>query len=88
MTLVIDKCAERDRASIWRTLKGKTGIKLITIDHGPEESSDSSMKVFQCPPLEKDQIVEIIASYIGKRNENSNWAEWCDGSPPSSTCCW
>jgi hypothetical protein len=39
------------------------------------------MKVFQCPPLEKDQIVEIIASYIGKRNENSNWAEWCDGSP-------
>lgn len=81
VTLVIDDCAERDRASIWRTLKGKTGIKLITIDHGPEESSDSSMKVFQCPPLEKDQIVEIIASYIGKRNENSNWAEWCDGSP-------
>lgn len=81
VTLVIDDCVERDRASIWRTLKGKVGIKLITIDHGPEESSDSSMKVFQCPPLEKDQVVEIIASYIGERNENSNWAEWCDGSP-------
>lgn len=81
VTLVIDDCVERDRASIWRTLKGKVGIKLITIDHGPEESSDSSMKVFQCPPLEKDQVVEIIASYIGARNENSNWAEWCDGSP-------
>ena len=81
VTLVIDDCAERDRASIWRTLKGKVGIRLITIDHGPEESSDSSMKVFQCPPLEKDQVVEIIASYIGERNENLNWAEWCDGSP-------
>ncbi|MBI5484919.1 MAG: hypothetical protein HY888_10720, partial [Deltaproteobacteria bacterium] len=81
VTLVIDDCVERDRASIWRTFKGKVGIKLITIDHGPEESSGSSMKVFQCPPLEKDQVVEIIASYIGERNENSNWAEWCDGSP-------
>lgn len=81
VTLVVDDCIERDRASIWRTLKGKNGIRLITIDHGPEESSDSSMRVFQCPPLEKDQIVEIIASYIGERNENSNWAEWCDGSP-------
>ena len=69
VTLVIDDCVERDRASIWRTLKGKIGIRLITIDHGPEESSDSSMKVFQCPPLEKDQIVEIIASYIGERND-------------------
>ena len=81
VTLVIDDCVERDRASIWRTFKGKAGIKLITIDHGPEESSDSSMRVFHCPPLEKDQVVEIIASYIGERNENSNWAEWCDGSP-------
>ncbi|MDU0460092.1 MAG: hypothetical protein RW306_15305 [Geobacteraceae bacterium] len=81
VTLVVDDCGERDRASIWRTLKGRAGIKLVTIDHGPEVSSDSSMKVLSCPPLEKEQIAEIIAGYIGQRNENSNWAEWCDGSP-------
>lgn len=81
VTLVVDDCDERDRASIWRTLKGRAGIKLVTIDHGPEMSSDSSMKVLSCPPLEKEQIAEIISGYIGQRNENSNWAEWCDGSP-------
>lgn len=81
VTLVVDDCGERDRASIWRTLKGRAGIKLVTMDHGPEESADSSMKVFYCPPLEKEQVAEIIAGYIGPRHENSNWAEWCDGSP-------
>lgn len=81
VTLVVDDCGERDRASIWRTLKGRSGIKLVTMDHGPEESTDSSMRVLNCPPLEKKQVAEIIASYIGPRHENSNWAEWCDGSP-------
>ncbi len=81
VTLVVDDCGERDRASIWRTLKGRAGIKLVTIDHGPEESADSSMKVLNCPPLEKEQIAEIIAGYLGQRTETSNWSEWCDGSP-------
>lgn len=39
------------------------------------------MKVLNCPPLENEQVAEIIAGYIGPRHENSNWAEWCDGSP-------
>ena len=79
--LVIDECEEQDRASIWGALKGKPHIKLITIDHGPETSTDSSMEVFQCPPLGKDQITAILSSYIGKRMDVSNWAEWCEGSP-------
>jgi len=81
VALVVDDCGERDRASIWGTLKGRVGIRLVTIDHGPEESADSSMKVLYCPQLENEQVAEIIAGYIGQRNENSNWAEWCDGSP-------
>jgi len=81
VTLVIDDCGDRNRASIWRTLKGRAGIKLVTIDHGPEESADSSMKVLNCPPLEKEQITAIITGYIGPRHEATNWAEWCDGSP-------
>ncbi len=79
--LVIDDCAERDRASIWHAIKGKPNIKLITIDHGPESSSDSSMKVIECPILPDEQIGKIIAEYIGDRNDVSNWAKWCSGSP-------
>lgn len=79
--LVIDDCAEKDRASIWHAIKGKPNIKLITIDHGPESSSDSSMKVFECPILPDEQIGKIIAGYIGDRNDVSNWAKWCSGSP-------
>ncbi len=79
--LVVDDCAEKDRASIWHALKGKQNIKLITIDHGPESSSDSSIKVFECPILPDDQIGKIIAEYIGNRYDASNWASWCSGSP-------
>ena len=79
--LVIDECEERERASIWSALKGKPHIKLITIDHGPELSSDVAMQVYACPPLGKDQIIEILSTYLGKRADLSNWAEWCEGSP-------
>ncbi len=79
--LVIDDCAEKDRASIWHVIKGKQNIKLITIDHRPESSSDSLMKVFECPILPDDQIGKIIAEYIGNRYDVSNWASWCSGSP-------
>jgi len=79
--LVIDDCAEKDRASIWHAIKGKPNIKLITIDHGPESSSDSSMKVLGCPILPDEQIGKIIARYTGDRGDVSNWAKWCSGSP-------
>ena len=79
--LVIDECEERERTSIWSALKGKPHIKLITIDHGAEEGTDVAMKIYPCPPLGKDQIIEILATYIGERADLSNWAEWCEGSP-------
>src|SRR5579859_1628448 len=79
--LVIDECEEHERASIWNALKGKPHIKLVTIDHGPETSSDSSMQVYQCPALPTEQIITILSGYIGTRADLSNWAEWCEGSP-------
>jgi len=79
--LVLDDCAERDRASIWHAIKGKQNIKLITIDHGPEKTSDSSMKVMYCPILPDEQIGKIIAGYVEDRRDVSNWAKWCSGSP-------
>jgi len=79
--LVIDDCADKDRSSIWHAIKGKSNIKLITIDHGPEKSSDSSMKVLDCPILPDEQIGKIIAGYVGESIHVSNWAKWCSGSP-------
>lgn len=79
--LVLDDCAEKDRASIWHAIKGMQNIKLVTIDHGPEQSSDSSMKIMDCPILPDEQIGKIIAGYLGDRSDLSNWAKWCSGSP-------
>ncbi len=79
--LVLDDCDEKDRSSIWNTLKLRPNLKLLTVDHGPDESSDSSMLVLTCPILEEARIEEIIASYVGKRRDLSVWAQWCDGSP-------
>jgi hypothetical protein len=81
VTLVVDDCDERNRASIWSALKDKSGLKLVTIDHGPDQSFDSSMKVLQFPSLSSEQIEEILAEYIGKRIDLYKWAEWCSGSP-------
>lgn len=79
--LVIDECIEKDRASIWNSLKGKMNIRLMTIDHGPELSRDSAMLVIECPALPEDQVKEIIASYLPTYMNVSHWAGWCDGSP-------
>lgn len=78
--LVIDECDESDRASIWRTLKGRQRLKLITIDHGPEESADDVMRVLRFPALEQAQIEAILSGYVGHSGDLFNWAAWCDGS--------
>jgi hypothetical protein len=80
-TLVIDECAAKERASIWGALKGKRHIRLVTIDHGPENSRDDQMLVINCPPLSEEQIMAIIASYLPKHTGLWHWAEWCSGSP-------
>ncbi len=64
--VVIDECAEKERASIWGGLKGKENIRLVTIDHGPERSGDERMLVIDCPTLPADQIMAIIV--CGRRN--------------------
>lgn len=81
LTIVVDDCDEQDRASIWGSLRGKPSVKLLTIDHGIERTSDSGMRVFECPRLDNVQIEEILGSYIDAQNESRKWAEICDGSP-------
>lgn len=79
--LVVDECIEKERVSIWAALKGKGGIQLITIDHGPERSSDEGMLVIECPKLPEDQVKAIVAQYLPQYTDASHWAKWCDGIP-------
>lgn len=81
VTLVIDDCDNRDRAQIWSAIKGWSSIKLITIDHGPEETHDSAMRVYPCPQLPEEQINNILFSYLQRQTDLGNWAKWCEGSP-------
>ncbi|MCY3955946.1 MAG: XRE family transcriptional regulator [Nitrospira sp.] len=79
--LVIDDCEDGDRTSIWSVLKGRNRIKLITIDHGPDETHDNAMRVYHCPPLAEEQIKNILFGYLQQNADLHNWAEWCSGSP-------
>ena len=81
VTLVIDDCDNRDKAQIWSAIKGRSSIKLITIDHGPDETYDSAMREYPCPPLAEDQIENILFSYLQRQTDLSNWTQWCEGSP-------
>ncbi len=81
VTLVIDDCDDRDRSSIWSALKGRSRIKLITIDHGPDETHDSTMRTYHCPRLADEQIKNILFGYLQQNADLHNWAEWCSGSP-------
>lgn len=80
-TLIVDDCDNHNRASIWSALKGHKGIKLITIDHGPEETHDSAMKTFACPQLHDEQIKNILHGYLQNKTDLNNWVSWCSGSP-------
>ncbi len=81
VTLVIDDCDNHDRASIWSAIKGMSGIKLVTIDHGPDETHDSTMRTYHCPRLAEEQIKEVLFGYLQQNAGLHNWAEWCDGFP-------
>ncbi len=81
VTLVIDDCDNRDRYSIWKALKVRKGIKLITIDHGPDETYDSAMRIYHCPALADEQIKNILFGYLQQNADLHNWAGWCSGSP-------
>lgn len=80
--LVVDECPDKERASIWNVLKSHhSKCQLITIDHGPERSSDEAMRILHCPVLADEQTAAIISSYIDAKDEAKRWAAWCSGSP-------
>lgn len=82
IVLVVDECPDKEKASIWNVLKShRLKCQLITIDHGPERSSDEAMHTLYCPVLAEEQIAAIINSYIDTKEDAKRWAAWCSGSP-------
>jgi hypothetical protein len=80
--LVVDECNAQDKASIWNALKSHTDrIKLITIDHGPDDSADTDVLRFQMPRSGKTQIEAILREYGIEENDAFRWADFCEGCP-------
>ena len=79
--LVIDECDPDSRSYIWNKLRHRgSRIKLITIYNDYEEKS-GGITYYDTPPLEREQIRNIIREYNIPTDQADRWAELCDGSP-------
>lgn len=78
--LVVDECENQERSAIWVPLKTRPGVKLVTIDHGPDEAGGQQMKTLKAPSLEGAQIESILRSYLPGNELLHKWAAWCEGS--------
>ncbi len=82
VTIVVDDCPPKERASIWNALKRRRDrLRLISLDQGPETSTDEWMKVLECPVLGPEQVKAILADYVGNDHDLDRWAAFCSGSP-------
>lgn len=82
VTLVLDECLTKDCDSIWTVLRNRSpNVRVISLDHDPYRPADPSMKVLECPPLDEQNIENIIANYVPRKLDARRWAEFCTGSP-------
>ena len=82
MVLVVDELPESEMSQLWAHLKTRCGaLKLVTLDHGRDESRDSEIQRFTVPRLPDETIKAIIARYVGDSLDLSRWVEICEGSP-------
>ena len=79
--LVIDECDTDSRSYIWNKLRHRgPRIKLITIYNDYEEQA-GGINYYDTPPLEDEQIRNIIQEYQIPADQAGRWTELCDGSP-------
>lgn len=82
LILVIDELPERDLSDIWRHLKSRCGyLKIISIDHGRDETRDKEIDRLNAPRLTDDTIRKILSNTIGESPELNRWVNICEGSP-------
>ncbi|MBI5099779.1 MAG: hypothetical protein HZB30_11135 [Nitrospirae bacterium] len=79
--LVIDECDPDSRSYIWNKVKYLgPRIKIITIYNDYEETS-GKINYIDVPPLEEEQVGEIIQNYGVPKDQVRRWADLCSGSP-------
>lgn len=81
VVLVIDECPNKDRAELWNILKSKSErIRVLTIDHGPDKSTDD-MRVVNVEPAGVEEIVAILRDHKLGEGDAKRWAKYCEGCP-------
>jgi len=82
VVFVVDECSPRDLAEIWNALKSKSNrTRLVTIDHGPDETYDDKTEVISVEPTGTEQIVAILTDHGVGENDAKHWADYCEGCP-------
>jgi len=82
LVLVLDDLSEPEMFDIWRHLKTRCGaMKLITLDHGHDESHDNEILRLKVPRLPDETIRSILAGQVGESQGLDRWVAICEGSP-------
>jgi transposase-like protein len=82
VVLVVDECSTKDRAELWNRLKAKSNrVRIISIDHGPDDSVDDRMRTVQVVGIGVDDIVAILMERGLDKNEARRWSDFCQGCP-------
>ena len=81
LILVIDECDQENRSLIWNKLKHHgTRIKIVSICNEYDETSGNII-YFPAPPLDNEQISNIIQEYRIPKDKVDRYIELCSGSP-------
>ena len=82
LILVIDELPEREMVEVWPHLKARCGaLKIISLDHGKDETRDDEIVRLTTPKLPDSTIKEILTNRVGDSNGLDRWVEICEGSP-------
>jgi hypothetical protein len=82
LVLVIDELPDSEMAEVWTHLKPRCGfLKIVSLDHGKDESHDAEISRHEIPKLADDSIKKILADRIGESRELDRWVAICEGSP-------
>jgi len=82
LILILDELSEREMSEIWGHLKNRCGsLKLISLDHERNRSSDSEIEYVSIPRLPDPEIKLILENCVGKNKDLDHWVTICEGSP-------
>lgn len=82
LILILDELSEREMSEIWGHLKNRCGsLKLISLDHGRNRSSDSEIEYVSVSRLPNQTIKLILENHVGENKDLDRWVTICEGSP-------